>query len=190
MSRGIGIVRGGAPVRVLRWYLILIILGLSSSAAMADSTDPALGVKGGTGSTLWTGSTTFTIDNDIDGNTFSGVFFIDTGMITNFEFSFNENQVTVFSALAAEAGNIFPTVMTILPGFEAILSGGTIFPADPPAASDPVLFGDFQLVVNGGLDGSVVTVTSNVPEPGTMILMLSGLGVLGLRRLRRKKVAS
>jgi hypothetical protein len=45
---------GGAPVKILRCCLILILLGLSSSAALPDPIDPQGGVSGGTGSTKLT----------------------------------------------------------------------------------------------------------------------------------------
>jgi hypothetical protein len=175
--------------------LIVILFGLSSTAALANSIpDPALGVKGGTGSTLWPGSVTFAINNgtatcDVTCNFISPSFFILTGTITNFDFLFDTPQITGFSALA---GSAFPTVTTIVPFFEAILSGGTISPSCDCSNTTNQIFGDFYFEMDGVVNGSSVTVTSNVsaPEPGTMILMLSGLGVMGLRRLRRNKAPS
>jgi hypothetical protein len=181
-------------MKILRCCAILILLGLSSSAALANGTDPVLGVKGGTGSTLWPGSVTFSINNetaicDVTCNFTSPAFFITAGTITDFDFSFDTAQVTGFTALE---GSAFPTVTTIVPFFEAILSGGTISPACDCSNTTNQIFGDFYFEMDGVVNGSLVTVTSNVPlpEPGTMILMLSGLGVMGLRRLRRNKVPS
>ncbi len=184
-------------MKILRWYVILIILGLSSSAALADGIDPALGVQGGGDQILWPGSVTFTIDNETascDGlcDFTSGAFFINAGTITNFDLTFDTLQGP-FSPLA---GSAFPNVTTIVPGFEALLSGGTIFPlsaCDGCGNGTQIgtqIFGNFVFNMNGVVNGSKVTVTSNVPvpEPGTMILMLSGLGAIGLRRLRRNKV--
>jgi hypothetical protein len=182
-------------VKCLRWFVILVILGLSSSVALADSIDPALGVSGGTGSTLWTGSFTFTINNNTascDGpcNFTSGAFFINSGSITNFDFRFDTQQGP-FSPLT---GSAFPIVTTIVPGFEALLSGGTISPLS--ACIDcsngtqigNQIFGDFIFKMFGVVNGSTVTVTSNVPvpEPGTLILMVSGFAAIGLNRLRKK----
>jgi hypothetical protein len=185
-------------VKSLRWFLILTILGLSSSATMADGIDPALGVKGTDPvPTLWPGSVTFTINSDDAScdttcNFTSGAFFINTGTITNFDFKFDTGQGP-FTALE---GSAFPIVMTVVPGFEALLSGGTIFPGSPcfEGCASNEIFGDFVFEMDGvtlGSNGETnVTVTSNVPEPASIILMLTGLGAMGLRRLRRNKVPS
>jgi PEP-CTERM motif len=188
---------GGAPVKSLRCCLILILLGLSSSAALANSIpDPGLGVRGDPllTHTLWTGSVVFTINSDtalcdVTCNFTSGPFFINAGTIHNFDFSFDRLQIGIFTALADSA---FPTVTTVTPFREAILSGGTIFPACDCSNTTNQIFGDWVFEMTGVVNGSVVTVTSNVPtpEPGTMILLLSGLGAVGLRRLRRNKVPS
>lgn len=41
----------GASVKCIRWFMILIVLGLSSCVALADGIDPKMGLQGGTGST-------------------------------------------------------------------------------------------------------------------------------------------
>jgi hypothetical protein len=157
-----------------------------------------MGVIGGTGSELWTGSFVFTIDNEVAScegeicDFTSGTFFINEGTLFNFDFLFDTEQGP-FSPL--DGNPVFPIVTTIVPGFEALLSGGTIFPASDCIECFPTsnqIFGDFRFVMNGVVEGSTVTVTSNVPvpEPGTIVLLLSGLGAMGLRRLRRDKVPS
>jgi hypothetical protein len=191
---------GGKLVNISRWFLVVIFLGLSSSVALADGVDPALGVKGGTDSTLWPGSVTFTISSadaicDVTCDFTSGSFFINKGTITNFLATFNTEQGP-FSTLE---GSAF-TVSTITPGFVALLSGGTIFPGSSESectdCSVPAnqIFGNFFFQLQGvtlGSNGETnVTFTSNVPEPGTIILFLSGLAAVSLRRLRRNKVAN
>ncbi|HEV2991747.1 MAG TPA: PEP-CTERM sorting domain-containing protein [Candidatus Angelobacter sp.] len=173
----------------VRWFLVLMLLGLSSSAALADSVDPAIGVLGSGDQTLWPGSETFHITTV---NFASPSFFINEGTITNFLVTFTTEQGP-FTALA---GSAFPTVTTIVPGFEALMSGGTIFPLSAcDGCGDGTqignqIFGSFFFELRGltlGSNGTDVTFTSNVPEPGTMILLLSGLGAMGLLRLRRNK---
>jgi hypothetical protein len=90
------------------------------------------------------------------------------------------------------ADSVFPTLIIRQEFVDAVLTGGTIFPACDCSNTTNQIFGDFYFVMNGVNNPTVVTVTSNVsaPEPGTMILMLSGLGVMGLRRLRRNKAPS
>jgi hypothetical protein len=181
-------------MKILRCCAIVILLGLSSSVALANGTDPVLGVKGGTGSTLWPGSITFAINNetatcDVTCNFISPSFFIDTGTITNFDFLFTTVQTTGFSVLA---DSVFPTLIIRQEFVDAVLTGGTISPACDCSNTTNQIFGDFYFEMDGVVNGTSVTVTSNVPlpEPGTMILVLSGLGVMGLRRLRRNKVPS
>jgi len=189
-------VHGGAPVKAIRWFLILTLIGLSSSAAMADGIDPALGVRGGGDQTLWPGTVTFTIDTDSAScdttcDFTTPAFFIDEGTITAFDITFDTPQ-GVFSV---EEGSAFGNLETVIPGIEAIISGGTIFPGSQCIECSPEgnqIFGNFVLDMNGVTLGNnaqtLVTVTSVVvSEPGTLILMLSGLGFLGLYRLRRRQ---
>lgn len=189
------IVHGGAPVKVTRWFLILILIGLSSSAAMADGIDPALGVRGGGDQTLWPGTFTFTIDSDSAScdttcDFTTEAFFINEGTITQFDITFDTTQ----GPFSVEEGSAFGNLVTVIPGIEAIISGGTIFPGSLCIECSPEgnqIFGNFVLDMNGVTLGSngvtLVTVSSAVPEPGTLILMLTGLGFLGLYRLRRKQ---
>ena len=132
-------------------------------------------------------------NNCFDGTAFcSGAFFINTGTITNFDFAFDTEQGP-FTALE---GSAFPDITTIVPGFEALLSGGTIFPAcfeTCPTPTPTQIFGNFFFAFQGvtlGPNGTTtVTITSNVPEPGTITLMLVGLAALGLLLFVGGKVA-
>jgi hypothetical protein len=194
------VVRGGAFVKSIRWFLILIVLGLSSSAALADAIDPALGVKGDGDASAWTGSISVFMSPSTVGVTcttnglcnFVSATFNSTVDITDFDYLFSESQSTAFSVVD---GSIFPT-LTIISGVgtafpEAILSGGTICGIFDEVCESGVT--DFYLITDDVVEGSTLTITSNVPigtpEPGTMILVVAGLGLVGLRHRRQKTFA-
>ena len=132
-----------------------------------------------------------------------GPFFITSGSITDFEYSFDQLQNTGFSVAA---DSVFPT-LTILNDVSssnpiAFLSGGSITPApiitltlfSPLISASNSVSGDFLLEAAGVVEGTTGTFTSNVPlpvpEPASITLMLSGLGAIGVRRLRRAKKAA
>jgi len=192
------VVRGGACMKSIRWFLILIVFGLSSTAALADGVDPALGVKGDGDQAPWTGTLSVLMEPGA-GITCTGGFcdfssetFSSTVDITDFDYLFSQSQSTAFSVID---GSIFG-ILTIVSDVatenpEAILSGGLICgTSDEVCQSD---FSSFILETNGVVQGTTVTYTSNVPlpvpEPGTLILMVSGLGVLGLHRRMKKTPA-
>lgn len=190
------LLRGGAPVKTLRSILILIAFGLSSSALMADSIDPALGVKGDGDQSPWTGTLSVVMEPTSPGVTCSGgvcdfasVTFDSTVDIRDMDYLFNESQSTAFSVVD---GSVFP-ILTVVSGVgtanpEAILSGGIICAITDDSCPNGVT--DFFLVTNGVVQGTTVNYTSNVPlvsEPATLILMASGLGVICFRRRRQKQ---
>jgi hypothetical protein len=188
--------------------LVLAAAGLVfGSVASADTVDPAIGVKGGTGSVLWTGSAVFNINSDVSvgGTTscsegqcdFTSEVFFSSNDLFNFDYLFDRPQNVGFSVTGDSAFN----ELTVVSGIdtatpEAILAGGlvigcgdcvtTFIRAFSPAAANGLA--EFQLEMNGVIDGTSVTVTSNVPmpapEPTSVVLMLSGLAVFGLRRFR------
>ena len=188
-----------------RFLILAAALALISGVALADTvTDPAIGVKGCTVcSTDFGTSQTLTVDSA----TFVSASFHTNFLITSFLMSFDTPQGTFgdggpFSTLEGSAFTV-----TSLSATEALLTGGTILPDSPPPPCDPcitspTLFalasspilggpgGGWNFYINDAVIGSKVTITANpVPEPGTMILLGSGLGALALRR-RRKNQAS
>jgi hypothetical protein len=184
-------------VKILRWYLILMIVGLSSSVALADGIDPALGVKGDGDATAWTGTLTVLMNPNTPGVFCSGGFCDFTSQtfdsdvnITNFDYLFSQSQGTpANNPFSVVEGSIFPT-LTIISDVdtahpEAILSGGIICAVSTEVCPGGTI--DFFLETDGAVEGTTVTYTSNVPEPGTFILMLAGFGAMGFGRLRQKK---
>lgn len=183
---------GGALVKSLRFFLILIVFALSSSAALADGIDPALGVKGDGDQNPWTGSLMVVMQPSTLGVTcadqlcnFSSQTFDSTVDITDFDYLFSESQTTAFSVVD---GSIFP-ILTIIADVgtslpEAILSGGTICGTIDEVCESGVT--DFYLITDGVQQGTTLKITSNVPipspEPGTMLLVLAGVGAIGFGR--------
>lgn len=184
-------------MKFLRWYLILIILGLWSSVALADGIDPALGVQGDGDAVTWPGTLTVLMDPSTPRVTCTGGFcdfssqtFFSTLNITNFDYLFSQSQGTPENnPFTVVEGSIFP-ILTIISDVntahpEAILSGGIICAISTEVCQGGTI--DFFLQTDGAVQGTTVTYTSNVPEPGTLVLMVSGFGAIGLRRLRQKK---
>jgi PEP-CTERM motif-containing protein len=185
------------PVNISRWFLALIFVGLSSSVALADGIDPALGVKGDGDAATWTGTLSVLMDPNTPGVfctdgfcNFTSQTFDSEVNITNFDYLFSQSQGTVQNnPFSVVEGSIFP-ILTIISDVntahpEAILSGGIICAVSTEFCTGGTI--DFFLETDGAVQGTTVTYTSNVPEPGTLILVLSGFGAMGLRRLRLKK---
>jgi hypothetical protein len=184
-------------MRFARYLILAAAVAVFSGVALADAIDPAIGVKGGTGSELWTGAATFFIANGQPGSSncdstcdFQSQTFFTNTPLTSFDLIFDIVQ----GPFSPAEDSAFPIVETIVPGFVARMSGGTIFPpcdGEECFAGPTQIFGDFVFVMQGVVDGSTVVVSSTpVPEPGTMMLLGSGLAAMGLRRLRRNKAAA
>jgi hypothetical protein len=194
-------------MKISRVVIFAAALLVFTGVASADTVDPAIGVKGGGGSLPWAGSVTVLFEPGQDGVSCSGglcsydtttgevgAYFITGGSITDFAYSFSQSQNTGFSKTG---DNVFPD-LTIVNDVNtanplAFLSGGTILPADSciEGCGANTISGDFALEAFDVVQGTVGTFTSNVPipapEPTSAVMLISGLGILGLRKLRRRK---
>jgi len=197
-------------MKSLRWAVLLAAVLVLTNVANADTVDPAIGVKGNTGigSQVWgdgagAGSISVFFSPSTPGVTCVGgvcsyttlsadAFFINSGSITDFKYSFDQSQSTGFSVAVDSVFNLLTIVNDIGSSNPiAFLSGGTIVPAciDTCTFDSPTIPGEFLLEASGVTEGTTVTFTSNVPiptpEPASLGLLLSGLGVLAVRRLRK-----
>jgi len=194
--------------------LVFAVLFLSLGSLFADDIphDPIIDIERGTGTIGFDGTAMFTIsdgsnciDSDVQGirscSAITPTFGNLTGKdITSLEFDFpltGPNQ-GVFSA---GANSPFNKVDTVLPGFEAIYSGGDIthncttseiadgVSCDPGAdfktSEFTIGFAEVLVPLNGSVTlafSSVPDPTSTVPEPPAAALMLTGIGIIGVVR--------
>jgi hypothetical protein len=186
-----------------RWFLSLILLGLSSSIAMADSVDPVAKLGGGGGSVVLT---------SLNDPNFTGTF-TQTGLVTVVFFDFinntgftigavnldvTDNQPLTFSIDNAGDpyfNNFSPTIPTLLspPNHLTLSWFGTdathlgIPPATLVSCSDGCFsippLSDFQFtftvadVPTGGSFAFTGTLVP-IPEPPALLLVLTGAVLL------------
>jgi len=186
---------GGALVKSLRcWLLGLIFLGLSSTVALADGIDPKI-VLGPTGSQSTFSQTQCHAGTD---SQVSGCQFITTGptdsvtidIFNNLESFIVQDTVTLrtaFSGLLSCAGNTETAPgwvgTTSTDGQSCIFTGGFISPGFTYGLT-------FSLFDAGTYLFDLSEVTSptapSVPEPGTIILLGTGLAAVAAGRKRLK----
>ena len=216
-------------MRLARFF-VLVALGLAfSGMALADTTDPAIGIKGGGGSTG-----IFSATNDPNFNfTVNGG---EVGVGGEIDFDFinatgqTATEVDLLTTLLAgtpaltytcvgasqyfnmcsvtDEGNGQTLIRYFDPNTSELGFGG--IPNDPnpncdgPTSCSPSQgnsaadFAIFVQDVNGDLANlpssegfsAVGSFVAPVPEPGTIVLLTSGLGAMGLRRLRRNKTVA
>jgi hypothetical protein len=191
----------------------LAVLGAAAlifgSVALADGVDPAIGIKGATGSDVLNGPMfSFTFLGGITGEQ-------DFDFINHTGFVVAELDLIAPSPLSYTCGNFSTYFSSCDPS--VLGNGDTLIRyfggpgiANDPSPNCPEIEGtcspsegneaaDFRMFVQGddlaNLGGQSFTVNGTllaapVPEPGTIILLTSGLGAMGLRRLRRNKKAA
>jgi hypothetical protein len=185
--------------RFLIWAAaVVVVCGLSGRVANADTVDPAIGIKqGGTGPT---GSPVFGVEgfsHDCGGpETICSVTsdFLDNGTgapIVALDFKFSVTQLTPISLVLAEIYQSSFTGFDLISNSEAILFAQNGESAIPPCANAGESCDGTQTLqifvdnMNGSL--SVTSVPAPVPEPATLALLGSGIGLMYLRRRRSKR---
>jgi len=195
-------------MKFARSLILTMALGTLAGVAAADTADPAIGVKGGTGSLPWNGGVTefcsATCNLTLPSPT--QPYFNNTGgIIASFIFQWDRPQGS-FTLLNnpslgfLNAQLVFPTnfnpnapeVILNLVGFTI----GTSPSCDEEEEGDDCKHppaSEFALEIDGGVGNLTVTSSETlapVPEPGTLTLLGFGLGGAILRRLRRDKAVS
>ena len=206
-------------MKIARLVVVVALVLVFGGVALADTVDPAIGVKGGGGSPLLSGPTfqftfTGTQGTTITQQTFdfinnTGFVIRELDLIAPASPDFGSPTPVSLSYGCADATTYFASCMpTVLGNGNTLLryTGGSGIPNDPSpicfegcTASVPAAdFAIFVQALNGDLGGVPVadrftvqgTALASVPEPASLILMGTGISLLGLTRRRRSAKAS
>jgi hypothetical protein len=196
---------GGALLKITRWFLLLALVAITASAALADGVDPVFTLKGGTLSTPVTdGTFTFTANNLFGTTT------------QDFSFDFINQTGSTATSLALTF-LVFPSnlVISVDNSTDPFFTGFTLTP--PTATGGPFVidfFGtdethpgilsqvcvgpdfdsddctgggaDFILGIDGVPPGGFISGTGSLPEPSTGFSLLIGMAAIAVacRKLR------
>ena len=177
------------PSTVVRALLIVVVVALCASAALADSVlDPTIVIRDPacpSGGCVSVGSTfTFGVPN----SGFGTLFFTNASGINWFSLKLTESGVAANAITCITTAFANCSVSTV-GGVTTILVSGVNgnFPGIANGENFSIVFQcNDGNCWPGGLD---FTAVANTPEPGTMALLATGVGALWTRRRKLKKGA-
>jgi PEP-CTERM motif len=200
-------------VKFSRLFVLLVLVGLTASAAMADGIDPTVVIRqvdpppvaitdpfGTIGVFATASQNVFAFQNDT-GETLVSLSVTLFGLNLPLDFSFGENAGDGIFADTSVTENSNGSTTLLFSGLDAdhtgllpadCSNGGLEFLAANPNSFCPQCTGgvyslvfDFTGVPSGALVVGAATVSA--PEPGTLILLSAGM--VGLFGLRKRKAA-
>jgi hypothetical protein len=206
-------------MKVTKLAILAAAIFVFGGVALADTVDPAIGIKGGGGSPLLTSPTFSFLFTGTQGTTITTQTF---DFINNTGFTIAELDLVApaspdagsptsvsLSYACADASTYFATcVSTVLNNGDTLLRyfGGPGIPNDPSpicidSCSASVAAADFAIFVqalNGDLANVPVadtftvngTALPTVPEPAAILLISTGLGVAAFIRRRREGISA
>jgi len=168
---------------------ILFAAGTSNNARLGDAAGQALSLQGGTGTANNGRNITFSVST----MGFSGIIVSFATQGTSTGFNSNQFQYSLDGATFVDFGPPYTPASTF--GAVPVVFNLTSIPGlnnNPNAAFRVVFNGATSSTGNNRLDNIVVEGTSTtIPEPTTMLLLLTGLASLaGFKRRERQTVAS